>query len=146
MSILTPMKCSNKTEMPDEPPKLSPQVPLKSLNQFGDEDFNDSTDQRKDNTECEEFESSIAPNEVRSRLQLKPATSPKLTIEKYLTVSNSVNAKSVSTSLLDQSIKLKQNLVTESPLSDLVGERKSSFKNYPTSSESKESLIPTANT
>jgi len=125
MSILTPMKCSNKTEMPDEPPKLSPQVPLKSLNQFGDEDFNDSTDQRNDNTECEEFESSsIAPNEVRSRLQLKPATSPKLTIEKYLTVSNSVNAKSVSTSLLDQGTKLKQSLVTESPLSDLVGERK----------------------
>jgi len=47
-----------------------------------------------------------------------------LTIEKYLTVSNSANAKSVSTALLDQSIKLKQSLASESPPSDLAGERK----------------------
>ena len=62
-----------------------------------------------------EFESSsIAPNIGRSRHQLKPATSPKLTIEKYLTVSNGANVRFLSASLFDHSIKLKEGPVNKS--------------------------------
>lgn len=125
MSILTPLNFSNDNEMSDEPPKLSPQISVKSLKQSGAEDFIKSADQSKDSQRSGEFESSsIAPNLGRSRLQLKPATSPKLTIEKYLTVSNGANVRSLSASLSDQSIKLKEGPVNESRLSDLSGERK----------------------
>ena len=121
MSILSPLICNNDNETSDEPPKLSPQIPIKSLKQTGAEDFIKSTDQSKDSPKCGEFESSsIAPNLGRSRLQLKPATSPKLTIEKYLTVSNGANVRSLNASLSDQGSKLKPG--SESRISDLSEE------------------------
>jgi len=124
-SILTPLNVPNDDSISDEPPKLLPQIRIKSQNPSGVEDFIKLTDQSQDSPRCEEFESrSIAPNLGRSRLQLKPAASPKLTIEKYLTVSNSANVRSLSVSLNDQGNKLKRGSECESRFSDLSEETK----------------------
>jgi len=122
---LTPLNVPNDDSISDEPPKLLPQIRIKSQNPSGVEDFIKLTDQSQDSPRCEEFESrSIAPNLGRSRLQLKPAASPKLTIEKYLTVSNSANVRSLSVSLNDQGNKLKRGSECESRFSDLSEETK----------------------
>lgn len=78
MSILTPLSVSNAScdnsdpPLPDKPPKLSPQI-------------------------CLDRERSSSPALSRSRLQLKPATSPQLDTEhsEYLTVSKLSRAESV---------------------------------------------------
>ena len=79
MSILTPLSVSNtdcdrsEPSLSDKPPKLSPQISL-------------------------DRERSASPALSRSRLQLKPATSPQLDIEhsEYLTVSKLSRAESQS--------------------------------------------------
>ena len=81
MSILTPLSVSNADcdrsdpSLSDKPPKLSPQISL-------------------------DRERSASPALSRSRLQLKPATSPQLDIEhsEYLTVSKLSRAESQSQS------------------------------------------------
>ena len=67
MSIITPSQVSSSDSsdsISDKPPQLSPQISLSKVR-----------------------ERSNSPGLSRSRLQLKPATSPKLNIEQYLTVS-----------------------------------------------------------
>ena len=77
MSIITPISINNesKNSESDKPPRLSPQISVVSS-----------------------IARAPSPSLSRSRLQLKPATSPKLNIEQYLTVSNTDISKLVSKS------------------------------------------------
>ena len=77
MSILTPLSVSQPSsedsDPSDLPPKLSPQISL-------------------------DRERSSSPALSRSRLQLKPATSPQLDIEQYLTVTKVSRKSGLATS------------------------------------------------
>ena len=115
MSIITPVsKSENETKdlISDKPPKLSPQVSL-SKSEFR----------------------APSPSLNRSRLQLKPATSPKLTIEQYLTVSTDDVSKLVSKSS-QSSLKTRRGLTvsgleadkTSSAIEDLQFKRAASVE------------------
>ena len=103
MSITAPVTPSSdphtEAELPDRPPRLSPQISLSSAGA-----------------------SATSPILSRSRLQLKPATSPKLDIEQYLTVSNTNVSKLISDSSISSIKTRKSGLVIETknqPAKDL---------------------------
>ena len=115
MSIITPVsKSDNETPdvISDKPPKLSPQVSL-SKSEFR----------------------APSPSLNRSRLQLKPATSPKLKIEQYLTVSTDDVSKLLSKSG-QSSIKTRRGVTvsgleadkTSSTIEDLQFKRAASVE------------------